>query len=217
MIDTQQVSSLIKVLKLPQNTDFFMIKRAFKTHLVQQRQVTTNLLECYQNMRKENFSIPSHVNGIWDCKTKNFVSLESLPIWPVDMVFSKSFNDSILLAFFHDVGAAWNAQNMKAVQLLAKQYKEFSQFGLFIGRRFYLTPQFCAGLNLTKLWSIFYFAAQNSFLEIITHKHFTNQLNINFYNLYATINGKYKWLNGKKVLKSSSEKIYTSYANLKAP
>lgn len=141
MVDTQQVSSLIKVLKLPQNADFFMIKRAFKTHLVQQRQVITNILECYQNIRKENFSISSHVNGIWDCKTKNFVSLESLPIWPVDMVFSKSFNDSILLAFFNEVGAAWNAQNMKAVKLLAKQYKEFSQFGLFIGRRFYLTPQ----------------------------------------------------------------------------
>ena len=212
MVENQTVSSLIKVLKLPQNADFFMIKRAFKKHLVQQ-QVEINLLECYQNIRKESFSIHSHAQGIWDCKTKKFVSLESLPIWPADMVFSKSFNDSILLAFFHDVGTAWNAQNMKAVKLLAKQYEEFLQFGLFIGRRFYLTPQFCASLNLTNLWSILYFAAQNSFLETVTSKHFTNQLNINLYDLYSTINGKYKWVNGKKVIKTSLEKTYSDYAN----
>ena len=213
MVENQTVSSLIKVLKLPQNADFFMIKRAFKKHLVQQRQVPKNHLEIYQNILKESFSIHSHVHGIWDCKTKKFVSLESLPIWPADMVFSKSFNDSTLLAFFHDVGAAWNTQNMKAVKLLAKQYEGFSQYGLFIGRRFYLTPQFCASLNLTNLWSIHYFAAQNRFLETITQKHFTNQLNISLYDLYSTINGKYKWVNGKKVIKTSLEKIYSNYAN----
>lgn len=210
MVDNQSVSSLLQVLKLPQNADFFMVKRAYKKHLIEYGDFS--LLETYQNLRKVSHKLHSNIDCIWDCKTKVFLSLESLPIWPEDMVFSKSFNDSILLAFFHDVGAAWNAQNINAVKILSQRYKSLPSRGLFAERRFYIPPCYLKNMHWKALVPLIYFTIQNKSLEAITRKCFTKRLNVGLSDLYATINGKYKWVNDKKILKTSSEKIYTSYA-----
>lgn len=207
-----KVSSLLSVLKLPPESDAFMLKRGYKRHLITQKNANLHSAYkvCFSALREKKHVMPI----IWDTKEQTCIHFEDLPFWPENMVFSQSFESSTLLAIFDFLGAVWDETTLNYLSQRAQGLLKQSEKGFYIHRRYYISPCAVEALSPSSLFALFAFAeSQNIFLEHVTIKHFTKRFNINLTTLFAELPSRYKWMNGRKVHKSKQEIIYINYAN----
>jgi hypothetical protein len=209
-----KLSSLLDVLKIPPESDAFMLKRAYKSYIVKIKD--EECLKYINNLYYNSFKSLQTQNSlkIWDCKRRQFISFKDLPFFPKGMIFSKTYDDSVLLAGLQFLGCRWDLSNISYVKKKSDLYLSAIEKGFFIERRYYIPEHVCKSISNITLFVFLLFCKSNQvFIELITKKYFTKEFNINLVQIFADSSGKFKWLNKQKTLKLKSENIYLNYAN----
>lgn len=218
MTNRQIVSSLLTALKLPKNADAFMLKRAFKQKIVQNKALLKqqDFMDAYKlsfNILKNNK--PNGLLFVWDCLEQKNVEIEQLPVW-LQMVQRNSFEDTVFMALLADVSAKRNLQNDAYVIEQGLAFQKYLTNGLYINGRYYISAEYIQSLAPEVVFALCYFCAKSNIsLFAVTDKYFTKEFNINLSAIVSEMDLSYNLIKGERHVRSKFLQTYSAISLMK--